>query len=75
MRGVGVEAEIDELEVELLALAEAGEEGEEDEQAVGLGNGIAGANAVLLVRLQVAPRRCSQPHIKLMSRSSKTLSR
>ncbi|XXV30898.1 hypothetical protein WME87_18860 [Sorangium sp. So ce1389] len=31
------------------------EEGEEDDQAVGLGNGIAGADAVLLVRLQVGP--------------------
>ncbi|XXV09620.1 hypothetical protein WMF24_16160 [Sorangium sp. So ce1335] len=55
VRGVGVEAKIGELQVELLALAEAGEEGEEDDQAVGLGNGAAGANAVLLVRLQVGP--------------------
>ncbi|XXU89664.1 hypothetical protein WMF21_18445 [Sorangium sp. So ce1099] len=55
VRGIGVETEVGELEVELLALAEAGEEGEQDDQAVGLGDGIAGANAVLLVRLQVGP--------------------
>ncbi|WP_437971049.1 hypothetical protein WMF04_17955 [Sorangium sp. So ce260] len=56
VRGVGVEAEVGELQVELLALAEAGEEGEKDDQAVGLGDGVAGAEAVLLVRLQVGPR-------------------
>nr|WP_234023790.1 hypothetical protein [Sorangium cellulosum] len=56
VRGVGVEAEIGELEVELLALAEAGEEGEDDDQAVGLGDGVAGADAVLFLRLQVGPR-------------------
>ncbi|XXT72301.1 hypothetical protein WMF14_17920 [Sorangium sp. So ce693] len=56
VRGVGVEAEVSELQVELLALAEAGEEGEEDDQAVGLGDGVAGADAVLLLRLQVRPR-------------------
>ncbi|XXZ35761.1 hypothetical protein WME89_18970 [Sorangium sp. So ce321] len=55
VRGVGVEAEVSELQVELLALAKAGEEGEEDDQAVGLGDGVAGAEAVLLFRLQVGP--------------------
>ncbi|XXU59915.1 hypothetical protein WME81_18825 [Sorangium sp. So ce1078] len=56
VRGVGVEAEVGELEVELLALAEAGEEGEEDDQAVGLRDGVAGAEAVLFLRLEVGPR-------------------
>ncbi|XXX48501.1 hypothetical protein WME76_12055 [Sorangium sp. So ce119] len=55
VRGVGVEAEIGELQVELLALAEAGEEGEQDDKAVRLGDGVAGAEAVLLFRLQVGP--------------------
>ncbi|XXR82931.1 hypothetical protein WMF33_18745 [Sorangium sp. So ce394] len=55
VRGVGVEAEIGLIEVELLALAEAGEESEEDDQAVRLGDGVAGAEAVLLFRLQVGP--------------------
>ncbi|WP_437931138.1 hypothetical protein WMF37_18555 [Sorangium sp. So ce291] len=42
-------------EVDLLLLAEAGEESEEDDQAIGLGDGVAGAEAVLFFRLQVGP--------------------